>query len=334
MSPSTDVIDVHGHAMPRQVLDWLEGQGLADLSGLADRIVRIDSSVSGVASDAPLPVAASMTDPQARVEELDALGITAQAISLPPFLMASSCPDADLALSVTRMGNDALARYCDGDRARLIPLGLVPAGWPDAVGEARRCLDDLGMPGVAIGSRGAGLDLDDPVNARLWDFLHERRAFVFLHPSAVPEPTRLADFWFPQLVGYPLETAIAAARLVFSGVVRDDSFALCLAHGGGCLPALAPRLALGWERKEQARTIAVPPRDVLRTLFYDTAVFDPTSLRRLVEDVGAAQVLLGTDHPFDLAERDPLGLVDRALLSAADRDLVLGGNARRLLRLT
>jgi aminocarboxymuconate-semialdehyde decarboxylase len=72
---------------------------------------------------------------------------------------------------------------------------------------------------------------------------------------------------------------------------------------------------------------------VLRTLFYDTAVFDPVALRRLVEDVGASQVLLGTDHPFDLSERDPIGLVESAGLDDDERSAVLSGNARRLLRL-
>jgi aminocarboxymuconate-semialdehyde decarboxylase len=160
-----------------------------------------------------------------------------------------------------------------------------------------------------------------------------RRCFVFLHPSAVPDPARLADYWLPQLVGYPVETAIAASRLVFGGRIAADSFALCLAHGGGCLPALRGRLDLGWERKQQAQTIPEAPSRSLRALYYDTAVFDPVALRRLVEDVGASQVLVGTDHPFDLAEHDPVGLVDAATLTDDDRAAVLHGNAARLLGL-
>ena len=326
-------IDIHGHAMPLSVLQWLGGEGLADLSQVPDRIVRIDARVSGVGAGTPLPLAESMTSPALRLVELDGLRLGAQAISLPPFLMASRSTDRDLVSEVTRRGNDALADYCGADAQRLLPLGLVPVGWAHAVDEARRCLDELGMRGVAIGSRGADLDLDAPVNDALWAFLSERKAFVFLHPSAVPEAGRLGDFWLPQLVGYPVETAIAASRMVFAGRVRPDSFALCLAHGGGCLPALRGRLDLGWERKEQARTIDAPPSRVMRSLYFDTAVFDPVALRRLVEDVGAGQVLVGTDHPFDLAERDPVGLVDAAGLDEADREAVLRGNAQRLLAL-
>lgn len=326
-------IDVHGHAMPRPVLDWLATSGRADLGGLDPRSVRIDSEVSGVGAGAPIPLAPSMTNPALRLAELDDLRLDAQAISLPPFLMASRSVDIDLVFELVARGNDALAEYCAHEPTRLLPLGLVPVGWPGAAGEARRCLDVLGMRGIAIGSRGAGLELDDPVNDELWDFLGERRAFVFLHPSAVPDTARIADYWFPQLLGYPMETAIAAARLIFSGTLVDRPFALCLAHGGGCLPALRGRLDMGWERKPQAHTSETLPSDALRTLYYDTAVYDRVALRRLVEDVGATQLLVGTDHPFDLRELDPVGLVEFAELGAEATELVLDGNARRLLDL-
>lgn len=323
-------VDVHGHAMPLPVLQWLADVGRADLARAEERVVVLDSEVSGVASGAPIPLAASMTDPALRVSELDGLGIAAQAVSLPPFLMASCSRDEQLVTELVRRGNDALAAYSRHD-ARLLPLGLVPLGFDGAAAEALRCLDDLGMTGIAIGSRGAAADLDATVNDALWEVLAQRRTFVLLHPSAVPDPARVADFWFPQLLGYPLETAIAAGRLIFSGTLDRHPLTLCLAHGGGCLPALRGRLDMGWSRKPQARTIERRPSSVLRTLFYDTAVFDPQLLARLVEDVGASQVLLGTDHPFDLAETDPIGLLDAARLLPEDRYAVAEGNARRLL---
>ena len=326
-------IDVHGHAMPRPVLDWLAESGRADLTSLHEGSVHIDSEVSGVGAGSPIPLAPSMTDPALRITELDDLRLDAQAISLPPFLMASRSVDIDLVFELVARGNDALADYCSYEPTRLLPLGSVPLGWPGAAGEARRCLDQLGMRGIAIGSRGGGLELDDPVHDELWDFLGERRAFVFLHPSAVPDPARLADFWLPQLAGYPMETAIAAARLIFSGTLVDRPFALCLAHGGGCLPGLRGRLDMGWERKPQAHTSETPPGEVLRSLYYDTAVYDEVALRRLVEDVGATQVLIGTDHPFDLRELDPVGFVERTDLGAEATDLLLHANARRLLDL-
>lgn len=214
----------------------------------------------------------------------------------------------------------------------LVALGGVPLGWPGAAEEAARCLDELGMHGIAIGSQGGGADLDAAVNEPLWALLSERSVFTFLHPSGSPAPQRTKDFWFPQLVGYPMETALSAARLVFSGLTDRHPFPLCLAHGGGCLPALRGRLTLGWERKPQARTIPDPPTVYLDRFYYDTAVFDPALLRRLVEDVGAGHLLTGTDYPFDLADRDPVATVG-AVLDGADREQVLGRTAAQLLRI-
>ncbi len=122
-------VDVHGHAMPEPVLRWLETSGRADLSGLDERIVRIDSEVSGVGAGAPIPLAPSMTDPAVRIAELDELRLDAQAISLPPFLMASRSVDVDLVFELVSRGNDALVDYCGHEPTRLLPLGQVPLGW-------------------------------------------------------------------------------------------------------------------------------------------------------------------------------------------------------------
>jgi len=108
---------------------------------------------------------------------------------------------------------------------------------------------------------------------------------------------------------------------------------LCLAHGGGCLPALRGRLDMGWDRKDVARTTAVPPSEFTDTLYYDTAVFSSLLLSRLVEDVGVEHVLLGTDHPFELGDRTPLDTVRDLGLDEADERRILGGNAAGLLGL-
>jgi aminocarboxymuconate-semialdehyde decarboxylase len=260
-----------------------------------------------------------------------AAGVDRHAVSLPPFLFCSTAEDQGLVLDVVRAGNDELAAYVAAEPGRLSGLGSVPVGWPGAADEARRCLDELGLAGIAIGSRGGGRDLDDPVNDELWALLAERRAFVFLHPSGAPDPHRQRDFWLPQLVGYPMETALAVARLVFSRVLERFDLTLCLAHGGGCLPSLRGRMDMGWERKAVARTTSVPPSTLTDRLYYDTAVFSPLLLRRLVEDVGAGHVLLGTDHPFELADFRPLQTVADLGLDPADARAILGGTAAALL---
>jgi aminocarboxymuconate-semialdehyde decarboxylase len=268
-----------------------------------------------------------------RLSEMDDIGVRRHAVSLPPFLFCSTADDRRFATGIVAEGNDELATYVADAPDRLLGLGSVPLGWPDAADEARRALDDLGLAGIAIGSRGGGRDLDDPVNDELWALLSERRTFVFLHPSGVPDPHRQADFWLPQLVGYPMETALSVARLVFGRVLERFPLNLCLAHGGGCLPALRGRLNMGWDRKDVARTTTVKPSEFTDQLYYDTAVFSTTLLRRLVEDVGFEHVLLGTDHPFELRDLDPLETVADLGLSRAETRAILWDNAAGLLGL-
>jgi aminocarboxymuconate-semialdehyde decarboxylase len=333
--PTSDrgALDVHAHAMPLPLLQRLADRGLADLAEVPTGIIRLDTRVSGVGPRAPLPLARSMYDVDVRLSEMDEMGVHRHAVSLPPFLFASTADDGQLATDVVAQGNDELATYVTDAPDRLLGLGSVPLGWPGAADEARRALDDLGMAGIAIGSRGGGRDLDDPVNDDLWALLSERRTFVFLHPSGVPDPHRQKDFWLPQLVGYPMETALAVARLVFGRVLERFPLNLCLAHGGGCLPSLRGRLDMGWERKEVARTIGVPPSRFTEKLYYDTAVFSPVLLRRLVEDVGVEHVLLGTDHPFELGDPAPLDTVRALGLDEADERRILRDNAAGLLGL-
>jgi aminocarboxymuconate-semialdehyde decarboxylase len=326
-------LDVHSHAMPLPLLEQLGERGLADLAGVPDGVVRLDPRVSGVGPRAPLPLARSQYDVDVRISEMDGMGVHRHAVSLPPFLFCSTAEDRAFATDVVAAGNDALATYVADAPDRLLGLGSVPLGWPEAAEEARRALDDLGLAGIAIGTRGGGRDLDDPVNDDLWALLAQRRTFVFLHPSGVPDPHRQADFWLPQLVGYPMETALAVARMVFGRVLERFPLTLCLAHGGGCLPSLRGRLDMGWERKDVARTTALPPSEFTDRLFYDTAVFSTTLLRRLVEDVGAGHVLLGTDHPFELGDPSPLDTVRALALPRADERRILWDNAAELLGL-
>src|SRR5215213_6058060 len=326
-----DALDVHAHAMPLPLLQRLADRGLADLAEVPTGIVRLDPRVSGVGPRAPLPLARSMYDVDVRLSEMDEVGVHRHAVSLPPFLFASTADDEQLATGVVAQGNEDLATYVADAPDRLLGLGSVPLGWRGAAEEARRALDELGMAGIAIGSRGAGRDLDDPVNDDLWALLSERRTFVFLHPSGVPDPQRQKDYWLPQLVGYPMETALAVARLAFGGVLERHRLNLCLAHGGGCLPSLRGRLDMGWERKTVAHTTTVPPSELTDRLFYDTAVFSTALLRHLVEDVGFEHVLLGTDHPFELGDREPVRTVTRLGLDDTQTRAILHDNAARLL---
>ena len=286
---------------------------MAELNDATPEVIRLDPRVSGVGPQARLPLAKSQHNVETRVDEMNTMGVSHHAVSMPPFLFCSTADDDDFVTEVVARGNDELAGYVAGAPDRLVALGSVPLGWPTAADEARRCVDELGMAGIAIGSQGAGKDLDDPVNTDLWAMLAERQIFVFLHPSGVPDPPRLRQFYLEQLVGYPMETLVAVARLVFALVLERFNLTLCLAHGGGCVP--------------------LPPTHYLNCLYYDTMVFSTPILSRLVEDVGVGHVLLGTDHPFELGERAPVQAVAALGLPEKDTRAILWDTAAALLNL-
>jgi aminocarboxymuconate-semialdehyde decarboxylase len=324
-------IDVHNHSMPLPLLEWLESAGLSDLARIGDGVVLLDPAVSGVAKNAPLPLARSQYDPRARLAEMDDVGVWAHVVSMPPFLYCSNSEDRRLVTNTIARGNDGLAAYVAEGSGRLLGLGSIPLGFPDAVNEARRCLDELGFPGVAIGTRGGGKELDDPVNDDLWALLAERNVFVFVHPSGVPDVHRQRDYWLPQLVGYPMETALSIARMIYGRVFERFDLAMCLAHGGGCLPWLRGRLDLGWQRKEVAHTTQLPPSEFCKRLYYDTAVFDTSLLSHLVSDMGVDRIVLGTDHPFELGDTNPVATVRSLGLGEDDTEAILWRTADSLL---
>ncbi|MCC3332199.1 amidohydrolase family protein [Nocardia abscessus] len=327
------VIDVHAHILPLPLLEWLSRRDLADLAGISSGVVSIEPMISGLPERAAVPLPVQQYDLSARLDSMAAVGVTSQAVSAPPFVFGSECRNDQLVMDVVRRTNDAIAEHVAASGGALLGMGTVPVGLPQATEELARCQDELGFVGVTAGTFGGGRELDDRINEELWGELARRQCFVLLHPSTASAPARLADYHLMQLLGYPAETALATARLVFGGVLDRHRLVLCLAHGGGCLRGVAPRLDLGWKRKSVARMSAAPPTRYLRDLYYDTAVFDHVTLRRLVADVGADRVLLGTDFPFDLADRHPVETVDALGLSENDRRAVLGGNANRLLRL-
>lgn len=326
---SETVVDVHAHALPMGLLTLLESRGQADLSAVADGALYLDPVVSGIARGARIPLPIEQYSLEHRLEAMTRAGIDRQLISAPPFVFGSMSDDPAFALDLARRSNDALAEFVAGEPRRLCALGTVPVGAPGAVDEAVRCVDELGMSGLTIGTFGAGRELDDPANDELWALLTQRRIFCFVHPSRASSPPRVRDFHLVQLLGYPAETALAASRLIFGGVLDRHDPVLCLAHGGGCLVGLAPRLDLGWNRKREAHTSARTPSEYLRRLSYDSALYDNLTLSRLIHDVGAENVLLGTDMPFDLADTDAVPRI-RQGFPAEIADAVLGGNARRL----
>ena len=234
---------------------------------------------------------------------------------------------------VCQVQNDALAAAA-AFPGRVTALGAVPLQDP---AEAARMLPGLmatpGLCGVEVPGSVGGRYLGDDVFAPFWAAAEAAGALVFIHPASqgLGMPA-LAGYYLWNSVGNPLETAVTAADIVVSGVLeRHPGLRVLLAHGGGALPVVRGRLRRAFAVRPEARAgTRAGPDESLRRFYYDTVTHDQDLLAGLVGYAGAGQVLLGSDRPFDMGTDRPVDEV-RALGLGAGEDLVLGGNAARLL---
>ncbi len=242
----------------------------------------------------------------------------------------------DEARLVCQVQNEALARLVAAHPGRLSALGAVPVQDPGLAGKELADLMTVpGLHGVEIPSSVGGRYLGDDFLLPFWEAAAESGALVFIHPSTrgfgIPA---LDGYYLWNSVGNPLETAITAAHIAVAGVLeRFPGLRILLAHGGGALPVLRGRLRRAHGiRAEAAARLRQGPDQSLRRFHYDTVTHDAGLLADLVQYAGPGQVLLGSDRPFDMGTDHPVDEV-RALGLGAGEDLILGGNAGRLLGL-
>lgn len=244
-------------------------------------------------------------------------------------------PELNIALS--RAQNDHVAKMVAPMPDRFAGMGTLPMrDAAAAVDEATRCVNELGLRGFQIDSHVNDLELShrsfDPLYARL----SALRAPLFIHPLGFSHGFRFSEFFMVNAVGQPLEEALALSHLIFGGVLdRFPDLRVCIAHGGGYFPYYVGRMDHAWHVRPEIRKLTPEPASAyLKRLWFDTCVFRADTLQTLIELAGVEHVMLGSDYPFDMADGDPLGIVDRSAgLSADERALIAGGNARQFFAL-
>jgi aminocarboxymuconate-semialdehyde decarboxylase len=262
-------------------------------------------------------------------------GISTQVLCAPPFLFYYWL-DGPAALDIIQMENDAIADVVRHDPAHFIGLATVPLQDPTlSIRECER-IKRSGLRGIEIGSNVNGLDLDAP---ELWPFYEAVEGLdlaILIHGSNVAGGDRMNDFHLRNLVGFPLDTTLAAARLIFSGVLdRFPGLRICIGQAGGFLPYVAGRFDRGYAvRPECRRFITKPPSEYLRRLFFDSITHSMPVLRLLLDTVGPERVMLGSDFPFDMGSPIPRSVIEaHPGLGSAERERVYGGTAAEFLRL-
>jgi len=163
---------------------------------------------------------------------------------------------------------------------------------------------------------------------------------LFIHPQSTPQLAERfkGNGWLSNTIGNPLDTTIALEKLIYEGVFdKLPKLKILAAHGGGYLGSYAPRMDrscfVSPQNCDPSIVLLKKPTEYLRQIYFDSLVFTPEALRHLVAQVGASQVMIGTDHPIPWVD-DPVGhIMSTATLSNADKQAILGQNAIRVLSL-
>jgi aminocarboxymuconate-semialdehyde decarboxylase len=332
---ATRTIDLHCHALVPAV-ERLVADTPQKLAEPAIQLQTIGAASVEYNQRAMLPAAGpKLTTLELRLHDMDAMGVDIQVVSPSP-TQYYYWSDLELAREIVRTTNEGIAALCARQPDRLVGLGSVALQHGElAASQVTHAMRELGLKGVEISTSVNGLELDDPSLAPFWRRAEELGCLVFIHPFGTSLGERVNRFYLQNVIGQPLETTIALSHLIFGGVLdRHPGIRIVAAHGGGYLPAYAGRSDHAWHGRPDAHTMQHPPSDYLRRVWFDTLVYTPAALRRLIDQVGVSQVVVGTDYPFDMGDYDVHALVASVTdLAPADQDAILGGNARRLLGL-
>jgi aminocarboxymuconate-semialdehyde decarboxylase len=313
------VIDIHGHLTVPEVRDIIKGTRLAPAGGG-------DQADSGL-----------VLGPE-RLKALDAQGIDVQVLSVNTFWYAA---DRELARQIVTAENEKVSAWCAAHPDRFVGLATVSLQFPDLAAEQ---LEDgikkLGLRGAAIGGSVEGEELSDPKFDPFWAKAQELGVLVFMHPRNAPGTTQNPRLrgrgGLGNTIGNPLETTVFLSHLIFEGTLdKFPGLRVCAAHAGGYLPSYLGRSEAACTRDAQncagmKRKFSEYFRD---QILIDSMVFREEGLRHLVAEMGARQIVYGTDMPFAW----PVGvdfILRASFLSDADKEAILGGNLLKLLRIS
>lgn len=327
-------IDIHTHILPKEWPDLREKYGYGGF-------VQLEHQGTGCAHmlrDGQFfrEVKANCWDPGTRLHECDADQVDVQVLSTVP-VMFSYWAKPEHTLDLSRFLNDHIAETAATNPKRFVALGTVPMQAPDlAVRELERCVKELGMPGIQIGSHVNGDNLDSSKLFPIFEAAQDLGAAVFVHPWDMLAKERMPKYWLPWLVGMPAETCLGITSMIFGGVFeRLPKLRVAFAHGGGSFPFTIGRIQHGFDVRPDLCAVdnTVSPRDYLGRFWLDSLVHDATALRYMIELIGPERIALGSDYPFPLGEHHPGRLIESMNLDASTRDLLLHGAALEWLNL-
>ncbi len=277
-----------------------------------------------------------LTRVEERLADMDATGVDIQVLSPSP-AQYYYWAERDVAQQLVRLQNEHIAELCGQHPERFVGLGTLALQHPQLAAEQLEyAMRQLGLKGMEISTSINGEELDAGLLLPFWKKAEELGAVIFIHPFGTTLGERVRTHYLSNIIGQPLETTIALSHLIFGGVLdRHPGLKIVAAHGGGYLPSYCGRTNHGHDVRPEAKAGArLRPVEYLRKIWFDTLVYEPEALRHLVNVVGAAQVVVGSDYPFDMGHYDPHGLIGSTPgLTEDEAAAILGGNAAALLGL-
>lgn len=304
-------IDLHTHMLPKEWPDLRERYGYGGFVRLEHhkpccaRMMVDDAFFREIGDDC--------WSAARRMSDCDKAGVTLQVLSTVPVMFCYWAKGGD-GHDLSQILNDHLAGVVRESPSRFVALGTLPMQSPElAVKELERCVGELGMPGVQIGSHVNDWNLDAPEVFSVLEAAESLGACVFVHPWDMMAKDRMAKYWLSWLVGMPAETALAICSVIFGGVLtRLPRLRIGFAHGGGGFPGTIGRIEHGFDVRPDLCAVDcdVSPRAQVGKFWVDSLVHDADALRYLVKFVGADRVALGSDYPFPLGEATPGGLIE------------------------
>ena len=324
-------IDTHTHILTQETMALLGKE--SPKAAVSVTPIDKDFATLDVAGTVYRPFPTGGFDVERRLKDMDATGVDVHVLSATPQSYLYGLEPA-LGVVTSTIQNNQMAKLVKQQPDRFMAIGTLPMQAPEeAAKELRRIVKTLDMRGAMFASNIMGKNLDDPSFAPLWAAAEELDAFIFIHPNNVAGADRLKSYYLANLIGNPLDTTIAAACLIFGGVMdRHPKLKICLAHGGGFVPYQAARWTHGWEvRPEPKKNVPNKPTEIIRRFYYDTILHSKETLEFMIERTGAERVVLGSDYPYDMGMMDCVAHVRSLSISDADKTGILTTRPEQLL---
>jgi aminocarboxymuconate-semialdehyde decarboxylase len=326
-------IDIHTHIMPDKMPNWVRKFGYGEFIHLEHRnckacMMKGDKLFREVEDNC--------FKEDVRIKEMDETDVTIQVLSTIPVLFNYWAKPKD-GLETSRFLNDHIAGCIAKEPNRFIGIGTVPLQDIDlAIKEMERCVHELKMPGLEIGSNINGKNLSDKEFFPFYEAAEKLSCALFVHPWEMMGENDMQKYWLPWLVGMPAETSRAICSMIFGGVFEKfPKLRVAFAHGGGSFPFTMGRIEHGFNVRPDLVAVdnAINPRDYLGKFWFDSLVHDETALQYLLNLVGDKKICLGSDYPFPLGEHHPGKLIEEMQLTSEIKQKLLYQNATEWLNI-